>query len=374
MKTLREYIDILESFSVSQPLSEGVMDRLRRIYMGLVYDRPWGTPDSEFLSQWQREIKAQLGQDIDVDTLSKLQQNFRERGRTMMARGDWADYDREMGIREQGVAEGSSSQIKTYSGPPEGYTFSRVQQKNYDMLVDILARNGMKFTRIDAETYPGRRSYYDRIGKSTPIMLTSFIGRSPALEWYKYEGQTAGGGTNTVKVGGKKMKLTDFLRLKPEQQDALLKSSPGQGVAEGSDENFKSGDKVYHSSRKEIGTFLDYDDRNTTTNNNAWVDFDGEELMVSLDRLSKVQQGVAEAGPFSYGKAPRKGSVADLAAKKRREQEKGKQPIEPRDQRVGVARVTKGVAEGDQDLEETQQVEEDPVAQITRLHRELSRR
>jgi hypothetical protein len=67
-----------------------------------------------------------------------------------------------------------------------------------------------------------------------------------------------------------------------------------QGVAEGSDENFKSGDKVYHSGRKEIGTFLDYDDRNTTTNNNAWVDFDGEGLMVSLDRLSKAQQGVAE--------------------------------------------------------------------------------
>lgn len=67
-----------------------------------------------------------------------------------------------------------------------------------------------------------------------------------------------------------------------------------QGVAEGADGNFKSGDQVYHSGRKEIGTFLDYDDRNTTTNNNAWVDFDGEELMVSLDRLSKVQQGVAE--------------------------------------------------------------------------------
>lgn len=140
--------------------------------------------------------------------------------------------------KQQGVAEGSASQITTYSGPPEGYTFSRVQQKNYDMLVDILARNGMKFTRIDAETYPGRRSYYDRIGKSTPIMLTSFIGRSPALEWYKYEGQTAGGGTNTVKVGGKKMKLTDFLRLKPEQQDTLLQSGPGQNVAEGSTKTY----------------------------------------------------------------------------------------------------------------------------------------
>jgi hypothetical protein len=31
--------------------------------------------------------------------------------------------------------------------------------------------------------------------------------------------------------------------------------------------------------------------------------------------------------------------VADLAAKKRKEQERGKQPIEPRDQMVGTARV-----------------------------------
>jgi hypothetical protein len=50
---------------------------------------------------------------------------------------------------------------------------------------------------------------------------------------------------------------------------------------------------------------------------------------------------VNEAGPFSYGKPPRKGSIADLAAKKRKEQERGKQPIEPKDQMVGVAKVTK---------------------------------
>ena len=58
------------------------------------------------------------------------------------------------------------------------------------------------------------------------------------------------------------------------------------------------------------------------------------------------EQGMAEAGSFSYGKPPRKGSVADLAAKKRKEQERGQQPVEPRDQRVGVARVRKDLAEG----------------------------
>lgn len=49
---------------------------------------------------------------------------------------------------------------------------------------------------------------------------------------------------------------------------------------------------------------------------------------------------IDEAGPFSYGtKPPRKGSVADLAAKRRKEQEKNKAPIEPRDQMVGTAKL-----------------------------------
>ena len=58
------------------------------------------------------------------------------------------------------------------------------------------------------------------------------------------------------------------------------------------------------------------------------------------------QQGVAEGGPFSYGKPPRKGSVADLAAQKRKEQDRKAPPIEPRDQMVGNAKVTKDVKEG----------------------------
>ncbi len=62
------------------------------------------------------------------------------------------------------------------------------------------------------------------------------------------------------------------------------------------------------------------------------------------DMFKKKQ--LDEGGPFSYGaKKPRKGSVADLAAQKRKEQEKGKQPVEPKDHMVGVARVKKDVAE-----------------------------
>jgi hypothetical protein len=68
--------------------------------------------------------------------------------------------------------------------------------------------------------------------------------------------------------------------------------------------------------------------------------------------LHYPEKKVDEAGPFSYGtKKPRKGSVADLAAQKRKEQERGRQPVEPKDQRVGTAKVTKGLAEGRGNIE-----------------------
>lgn len=75
--------------------------------------------------------------------------------------------------------------------------------------------------------------------------------------------------------------------------------------------------------------------------------YEKHKRLAAVER-KRIAKGVAEAGPFSYGaKKPRKGSVADLAAKKRKEQEKNKKPIEPKDQMVGVAKVIKDVAEGE---------------------------
>jgi hypothetical protein len=52
---------------------------------------------------------------------------------------------------------------------------------------------------------------------------------------------------------------------------------------------------------------------------------------------SNLNSTINEAGSFSYGyKKPRKGSLADLAAKKRKEQEKDYVSIEPKDQMVGT--------------------------------------
>ena len=62
-------------------------------------------------------------------------------------------------------------------------------------------------------------------------------------------------------------------------------------------------------------------------------------------RLALYGQDLAEAGPFSYGATtPRPGSVADLAAKKRQEQDRKTLVIEPADQMFGVARMIKDIA------------------------------
>jgi len=58
-------------------------------------------------------------------------------------------------------------------------------------------------------------------------------------------------------------------------------------------------------------------------------------------KTQSMQEQVDEAGAFSYGKKPRKGTVAYNAAEQRKKQEKDEKPIEPKDQKVGNAKVTK---------------------------------
>ena len=84
-------------------LNEGVMGQLKRIYMMLVNDLPMSTPESEFLEQWQRIIRDDLGKNIDIDTLAQLRDNFVGRYKTMGRRGDTVDWHREM---EQDLEEG----------------------------------------------------------------------------------------------------------------------------------------------------------------------------------------------------------------------------------------------------------------------------
>ena len=90
------------------------------------------------------------------------------------------------------------------------------------------------------------------------------------------------------------------------------------------------------------------------------------------ENLFENEQGVVEGGPFSYGaKKPRRGSVAANAEQKRKEQERNRPPIEPKDQMVGTAKVTKGVAEGLTKKAKARKEAEAVMAAIKRLEAEL---
>jgi hypothetical protein len=135
------------------------------------------------------------------------------------------------GVRQTTIANPALDDwpgIVNYSGDPEQYNFSSVQKKNYDALKNILARNDISFDYIGSSTYPGWRAYDDygwkERGLPESIKLTRFVAVSPKLVWEKYEGMTAGGGRNTVYVGGNSLKLTTFLKLQPEEQDRLINS------------------------------------------------------------------------------------------------------------------------------------------------------
>lgn len=112
-KTLRDYINLVEN-AQREALAEGVIDQLKRIYMMLVNDLPMGTPESEFLEHWQRIIQDDLGKNIDIDTLTRLRDNFVNRYKTMGRRGDVGDWHREMGqdIAEDQLEETSPDAIE----------------------------------------------------------------------------------------------------------------------------------------------------------------------------------------------------------------------------------------------------------------------
>jgi len=135
-----------------------------------------------------------------------------------------------------------------------------------------------------------------------------------------------------------------------EQEHSQYKKGYEQGkkpgVAEGSN-NIEVGDKITWWYNKFHPNYEGIVRRVSGNTVDVYAPGSGSMYRLSKEDIrSHEKKGVAEGGPFSYGaKKPRQGSVADLAAKKRKEQDKNYKPTEPRDQRVGVAKVTKGVAE-----------------------------
>jgi len=128
--------------------------------------------------------------------------------------------------------------------------------------------------------------------------------------------------------------------LHPEHQAAIKKLKPGESTSFTDETNRKvtasrEGDQVHLSGRGS--------NKRTTVAHSHFAE--------GNERESVFKSEIDEAGPFSYGaKPPRKGSVAYNALMKRKEQDKKRvkeiEAIGTKNHYVGVAKVTKYVAEG----------------------------
>ena len=102
-----------------------------------------------------------------------------------------------------------------YEGGIEKYIFNTVQENNLKKIQEIICGFFPKLTTISAVSFNGYRHYL-RVETDKPIRLTKFVAwnEDKSVVWYKYEGTTAGGGQNYIYLAGKKMKLTNFLKMK----------------------------------------------------------------------------------------------------------------------------------------------------------------
>ena len=118
--------------------------------------------------------------------------------------------------------------IRRFSGDPMDYVLSDVQEAHFANLSDILARNGLEFEYMGLAEYEGQAHYMRRPWAHKRPTLFRFVmtasnpDGTPAFVWEKFEGIAAGGGQNRVYVGGKKMKLTEFMRKTAKAQDKLV--------------------------------------------------------------------------------------------------------------------------------------------------------
>lgn len=92
-----------------------------------------------------------------------------------------------------------------YQGPIQGYSFN-TQQSNFDQISKKLYSVNKFLTTIYVGKYPA---------KHHNNLLTCFLALSDdkSVAWYKYEGNTNGGGQNMIYINGKKIKTTHFLSL-----------------------------------------------------------------------------------------------------------------------------------------------------------------
>ena len=266
---------------------------------------PKGVPIKEIADTGDLRETFAVGDQPQIDSITKGDEQY------------WADFDK------RAVAQGDARQRlkSTYVDPVDKTiqpTIGRTWQER-----------GVKLDKWSKETYKHQPEFYQDLDK-----------------------------INAQLKAGEKITDPNLMKLMPSYREVQQTNPKGVPIGkkatyEQSGANTKETELTTNQPR----TGLSAEQRAQLRKDVDAVDYNKQQqppAASSREQKAGIRQAVSdynkdkkvdEAGPFSYGtKKPRRGSVADLAAKKRKEQERGQQPIEPKDQRIGVAKVVKEFA------------------------------
>lgn len=106
-----------------------------------------------------------------------------------------------------------------FYGKPDSFNWSSSIMRNYyNILTTIFERNGITNVVIGA-------SHVRVSGRKSPklsFILLAGTDNETKFIWQKYESEAAGSGQNNIFADGKKIAMTSFIKMSPDQQDELV--------------------------------------------------------------------------------------------------------------------------------------------------------
>ncbi len=91
------------------------------------------------------------------------------------------------------------------------------QSKNYEQLTEKLLEINVTFDKISSSSI--ERHINQSIQYGTTFIVTT---TNPCVYWYKYESNAFGSGGNHMLINGKKIKVTEFLKLSKDNMIKLI--------------------------------------------------------------------------------------------------------------------------------------------------------
>jgi hypothetical protein len=291
---------------------------------------------------------------------SRFQQHMKDRAKQTMAKEEASPMIKppknEFGTKADAFAHakkhGGKVMMKTFTHPTTGMKHVSYVVREELELDEAIKLNSKVIMHAPGKDYHGqtgtvgeiRHGLHDKADKT----YTIDYGKGKSVQLQKdniklhkeeaqgvaegYTGRETKHGTWHVFKHGKAVAVAGPFKSREESAAWIKKQK--QGVAE--EQTYYS--LVHKATKKVLSTHKDMD---SAKDEHRGMDPGVRaHYYVATSKKEPKTFNMKEAGPFSYGaKPPRKGSVAYNALMKRKEQEKSKPPIEPKDQMVGTAKI-----------------------------------